>query len=364
MYLVVTLIVLLCTFILLVIWCLQNTRKEPYVSTVFHWASEKPTGFIAVVNPKKDISSLIDTATRHNWLVDIYSDYKFNRPSGSRVQVYPLDHITTYLFLAYDLIIDTSPTLSASGRSITWNQLIQDPRILESTTIHSTIPPTPMLEQAIPRTVHFIWIDPLAITEKTTYPLKYDRCVRSWTVRNPEYDVQFWNGHRIWNEVIVPYFPEWAAIYLGIRTHIVRCDLSRYLLLYLKGGVYSDMDIYCRKPIRTLIKPDQQFVYTYEGHKFNNRRLIANSIFACVPQLPMMEEWLDTLSTKSLPTLPRSAVLEVSGPIAWTTFLESQMLDDPTSTCNMLPISDQTIVNGCEVDDIVTYTLWDEGSGW
>jgi mannosyltransferase OCH1-like enzyme len=232
--------------------------------------------------------------------------------------------------------------------------------------ILSYSPPSPLQPQSIPRIIHFIWIDKSDILGRNTYPLKYDRCIRSWSVRNPEYMIEFWNGFRIWNEIILPHFPEWIDTYLSIRTNIIRCDLARYLILFIKGGIYSDMDIYCRKSIRTLLQPsDRQFLYTYEPVEHGHHILIG--LFGCVPHLPIIKQWIDILRTKSLQNLDSTHVMGAAGPTAFTQFLETHavLVDPPVSTCNMIPFTKkQQLTQGCAIDDIFTYTLWNEGSGW
>ncbi|KAK9480331.1 nucleotide-diphospho-sugar transferase [Lipomyces japonicus] len=86
---------------------------------------------------------------------------------------------------------------------------------------------------------------------------KYAAAVQSWNELNPEYD------HRILDEKASDAFvasafkdiPDIVHLYNTFPSSALKVDLLRYLILYLHGGVYADIDVHCRKPIGDWIKP-------------------------------------------------------------------------------------------------------------
>ncbi|KAK9370666.1 hypothetical protein V1509DRAFT_651463 [Lipomyces kononenkoae] len=80
---------------------------------------------------------------------------------------------------------------------------------------------------------------------------KYMEAVSSWSKLNPEYQ------HVLVDDVTAQDFvesafinvPQVVQLYNSFPNPVLKADLLRYLLLYLYGGVYADIDVYCRKPI-------------------------------------------------------------------------------------------------------------------
>ncbi|KAK9493871.1 hypothetical protein V1508DRAFT_414554 [Lipomyces doorenjongii] len=80
---------------------------------------------------------------------------------------------------------------------------------------------------------------------------KYMKAVSSWSRLNPEHE------HVLMNDVTAKEFvekaflsaPQVVHLYNSFPNPVLKADLLRYLLLYLYGGVYADIDVYCRKPI-------------------------------------------------------------------------------------------------------------------
>ncbi|MEW5308712.1 MAG: hypothetical protein WDW38_000650 [Sanguina aurantia] len=66
---------------------------------------------------------------------------------------------------------------------------------------------------------------------------------------NPEYIHIMW-GEADVNEFVDSYFPALATTFRHLHLPVLKADLVRYLLVFTFGGVYSDMDTVCLKPIR------------------------------------------------------------------------------------------------------------------
>ncbi|MEW5308713.1 MAG: hypothetical protein WDW38_000651 [Sanguina aurantia] len=80
-------------------------------------------------------------------------------------------------------------------------------------------------------------------------PPKTSAGIESFKARNPEFT------HILWGEADVDmfvdsYFPALASTFKHLRLPVLKADLVRYLLVFTFGGVYSDTDTVCLKPIR------------------------------------------------------------------------------------------------------------------
>ncbi len=81
--------------------------------------------------------------------------------------------------------------------------------------------------------------------------------IRTWMDQNPEhrYELLTDGGAETY---VKDHFPEDSKIsgtYLSLSDYIMRADLIRYLALLKDGGVYSDLDVGCLRPIDLWIPP-------------------------------------------------------------------------------------------------------------
>ena len=56
------------------------------------------------------------------------------------------------------------------------------------------------------------------------------------------------------------FFPELVHVYQQFRHTILRVDFIRYLLMYVWGGVYADLDLECLQSMQSLLDGDDQVV--------------------------------------------------------------------------------------------------------
>ncbi|KAK9381491.1 nucleotide-diphospho-sugar transferase [Kockiozyma suomiensis] len=84
---------------------------------------------------------------------------------------------------------------------------------------------------------------------------KYKDAISSWSAYNPQYEHMLLNDKASTELVERAYLasPEIIDLYKSFPNPVLKADLLRYLLLYLYGGVYADVDVYCRKPINEWI---------------------------------------------------------------------------------------------------------------
>jgi len=98
----------------------------------------------------------------------------------------------------------------------------------------------------IPATIHLVF---LSKSEK--YPEVFVICIERIKALHPQWEIKIYNEDDA-IEIITQYLPYLLPLY-NSYTHLVqRADMFRVILVYLFGGFYLDMDMYCLKPLDDL----------------------------------------------------------------------------------------------------------------
>jgi len=92
-------------------------------------------------------------------------------------------------------------------------------------------------------------------------------CYESWKTMNPDYEVTLMDDDEI-DSFIKDNFPEshyraFKIVPLGV----MRADFWRYCIIYVEGGIYSDVDCYCKKPFEQLLNryPEAEMILDQEN---------------------------------------------------------------------------------------------------
>ena len=72
--------------------------------------------------------------------------------------------------------------------------------------------------------------------------------VDSWKELNPGYEYKLWTDEDCVTFVRNEY-PEFLSTYQSLRIPVMKADLFRYLVVHHHGGVYSDLDTWCKQSI-------------------------------------------------------------------------------------------------------------------
>ena len=113
----------------------------------------------------------------------------------------------------------------------------------------------------------------MAIPKQIFQTYKTDRLswVTRWNIRrirrrNPGYEYYFYDDAKVlaFFEQEMP--PEYLRAYKRLRIGAAKADFFRYAVLYVKGGVYLDLDSSIRRPLDKFIRPDDVAVITREGN--------------------------------------------------------------------------------------------------
>lgn len=122
--------------------------------------------------------------------------------------------------------------------------------------VFATIPTVPharLVPHSIPKKIWYK-LGPRGLTaEAQTWT---DSCIQ----QNPEYEHEFMTDElgEIWVAEHFANHPEVVETYHNLTVPILKADILRYLLLFVEGGVYNDLDVTCHVPIDAWIPAEYQ----------------------------------------------------------------------------------------------------------
>ena len=100
-------------------------------------------------------------------------------------------------------------------------------------------------------------------THKESYnklPKHITDCSDTWKNFNPEYEYKYFDDLDM-DIFIVEYFgQEWLDILNDCPIKIMKVDTFKYMLLYVFGGVYIDIDYVCNAPIDSWLKEKKDLI--------------------------------------------------------------------------------------------------------
>ena len=84
---------------------------------------------------------------------------------------------------------------------------------------------------------------------------------KEWIKLTPNYSHPLFDDNDLRNEII-KIVPQYLSAYDNFSSNIERVDFARYAILYGKGGVYSDLDLYPIRSIDPLVKMNKVILGT------------------------------------------------------------------------------------------------------
>lgn len=132
----------------------------------------------------------------------------------------------------------------------------------------------------------FIWQTWKVGLNDETFPANYKSYQQSWDDKNPDYKhyvLPDEECHELIDKLYTP-VPDVAKAYKLMPKSILKADFFRYLILFARGGVYSDIDTECVKPIDTWATLDKTI-----GDKANIAGLVVG--IEADPDRPDWHDW-------------------------------------------------------------------------
>ena len=112
-------------------------------------------------------------------------------------------------------------------------------------------------DNMIPKIIHQTWKD-------KKIPQEWKSSVNRCKKLHYGYKYILWTDKMMENFVKRVYPVIWP-LYRSYKYHIQRCDVFRYLVLYHYGGIYLDLDTYCKKKLDGLLKHECVLTETPQG---------------------------------------------------------------------------------------------------
>jgi len=128
----------------------------------------------------------------------------------------------------------------------------------------------------IPKKLHLTCKNKITIDNNKIWK----ECLQKYKLIYTDYEIKVYDNQDIYN-IIEKEYPEYLEKIRQIKVGAVLADIFRYLILYLEGGIYSDLDCEPLKKIDTLFT-NQPY---YHGDKLrnnnfyvypNNKKLVDN----------------------------------------------------------------------------------------
>jgi mannosyltransferase OCH1-like enzyme len=158
-------------------------------------------------------------------------------------------------------------------------------------------------------------------------PEVYQKCLDQLRKLHPDWAIVVHNDSES-RAVISKHMPALLNVYDAYSFKIQRADMFRIAVVYIFGGFYLDMDLFCRKPLDSLclfqlVLGEEKTLSKKENRKLRHRYLlrIANYMFGSVPGHPFWIQLLKAMVTRSQTLIRREEdILDSTGPGLLTDF--------------------------------------------
>ena len=131
----------------------------------------------------------------------------------------------------------------------------------------------------IEKIIHFIWIDfKDELNQNTIIPDNYMTNIENCKKLNPDFEIKIWNGYDCYF-FVKKNFPKYFNTYNNLKYPIQKCDIVRLMIVYIYGGIYSDVDRICLKSYNYLL--DKYKKYNVILSRYKNYPHIFNDPIIC-----------------------------------------------------------------------------------
>ena len=100
----------------------------------------------------------------------------------------------------------------------------------------------------VPKIIH-----QTAPSDKSKWDPMWFKCQETWRKKFPDWEYKMWTDEDLDN-LVKKHFKWFYPTYSGYDKTIKRVDSARYIILYLYGGIYADMDYECFENFEDVIK--------------------------------------------------------------------------------------------------------------
>lgn len=180
-----------------------------------------------------------------------------------------------------------------------------------------------------------------------TYKDPYDslqeymhNAINTWKTLNPEYEYRYMDDTQAAEFVLKEFGEEWHNIFINVPVGVMRGDLWRYMVIYKYGGVYTDLDTECLKPIDTWLDDEYDMIVCPETSEH-----FCQWTFAATAGHPILKSVLDHIKEvfKNPDYKKPHFVHNTTGPAIWSKGILAALDITPTNL-----IDDHLLINSSE----------------
>ena len=173
----------------------------------------------------------------------------------------------------------------------------------------------------IPKIIHQIWIQ-----GQDKLPKKYHKWQNSFKKMNPNFEYILWDDNKI-KLLLKRYFPYLFEVYDQYNYLVQKADFGRYMVLYIYGGIYADMDCECMQPLNGILK-DKFFCYQRKNNffvKIGSFGELNNHVIGSIPKHPILKKCLKLMYERKnvKKIIPSYTISHTTGPFLFTTAVNS-----------------------------------------
>lgn len=188
-----------------------------------------------------------------------------------------------------------------------WVNMIEsiDKKVVSMPTFSPSRRPHLLQLQKIPYIIH-------QSHNKNKIPIKMKEAIDSVISMNPEYEHRYYDEDARRKFICEHFSKRVSRAYDDLIPGAYKCDLFRYCVLYVFGGVYLDSGFVAVNPLRNVITPDLTFLSTQDnpiGPKY-----LYNAFICATPQHPIIRRTIEL----ALDMIERrdygSQCLDITGP--------------------------------------------------
>jgi mannosyltransferase OCH1-like enzyme len=128
-----------------------------------------------------------------------------------------------------------------------------------------------------------------------TYKTSYDdlpgyakEAAQTWQEMNPDYEYRYMTDEEVYAFVLEHFGQDVVDLMKSFKVPVMRADLWRYLVVYIYGGIYADLDTLCQAPAEEWIPANAKMVIAPE-----NGVHYAQWCFAATPKHPAIKSIID-----------------------------------------------------------------------
>lgn len=177
-------------------------------------------------------------------------------------------------------------------------------------------------------------------------------CIETWQQKNPEWKHMYMDANERDIFVLHEFGEEWYKIFTECNLGIVKANIWRCMILYIYGGVYTDLDTICHQSNEEWIKENYLMTLSKDDQDQSDEYCIYT--IASYPNNPILKLILDNIKTNLINNkIEINNVIQFTGETLWKETIDR--LESPNIYCYP---KGSNIFNGKAITHLGTSKKW------